>query len=60
VNYVPVFRYRGVDICVLEEANPLEDKMGYIIDDIYFEGKYFNTVQSATDAIDENWHHLWF
>lgn len=53
-RYTKVYTHKRIDILTLAVANPSEgDKLGYVVDDERFEGRMFNLLSEALDAIDE-------
>ncbi len=53
-RYVKIYTHRGFDICTLKKATPSAgDELGYVIDSKAFEGRIFNLIDEAADAIDD-------
>lgn len=53
-RYASVYNYKGFDICTLKVASPEEgDELGYRIDSDLFDGRLFDDVADAIDAIDK-------
>ena len=52
-RYAKVFSHKGFDICTLKSACPAKgDRLGYVIDDVQFEGQDFELLDDAVKAID--------
>ncbi|SHN87987.1 hypothetical protein [Desulfitobacterium chlororespirans] len=47
-----VHMHRGIGIYTLRERPAAGDKLGYLINHANFQGRYYDTVQSAMDDID--------
>lgn len=52
-RYASVYNYKGFDICTLKVACPAEgDELGFRIDSALFDGRVFNDVANAINAIN--------
>ena len=53
-KYKKVCEHNGVDICTLKVAIPANgDELGYVIDDMRFDGQVFAHPENAAEKIDE-------
>lgn len=52
-RYAKIYDHKGFDICTLKTAVPEDgDEMGYVIDSDLFEGRVFDDISDAINAID--------
>ena len=52
-RYAKIYTHKGFDICTLKTAVPEDgDEMGYVIDSDLFDGRVFDDISDAINAID--------